>query len=59
MTLYSFEVNGVSIGNSTDGTLSVVANSCAKYNGIFTCTPSNELGTGETGRKSVVVTGML
>ena len=57
--IYSFHINGLFIGNSSNGTLSVVANSCSKYNGIFTCTPRNELGTGKIGHKSVFVTGML
>ena len=59
VTMYRFYVNETSIGNSTNGSLSVNASDCLRYNGYFKCVPENDRGQGEMNQQFIVVTGMF
>ena len=59
VSMYKFYVNDTSIGNSTNGSLSVNANDCLKFNGYFKCIPENSKGQGEIKQQLILVTGML
>ena len=57
--MYRFYVNDTSIGNSTNGMLSMNANDCFKFNGYFKCLPENSKGQGEIKQQLLAVIGML
>ena len=59
VSMYRFYVNDTSIGNSTNGSLSVNANDCLKFNGYFKCAPENSKGQGKIKQQLIVVTGRL
>jgi len=52
---YNFFFNGKFIGNSSTGVLSV----SVKEDGIYTCVPTNKVGTGDNATVSITAVGKL
>jgi len=52
---YNFFFNGKFIGNSSTGVLSV----SVEEDGIYTCVPTNKVGTGDNATVSITAVGKL
>ena len=59
MMAYRFFINETSIGNSTNGSLSVNVSDCLMHSGYFKCIPVNAQGEGVQAQQFVAPIGIL